>query len=253
MISSGFLTNHAQVLVCIANDTGIRLRDIGDRIGITERAAQRIVAELAAAGYISRQREGRRYHYAINSHVALPGRIARGQSIGALLDILTGPPAVKPRVDRELNEAYPATLSSVPAAQASLSAFAAKLGISGERLEAVRSAAFEALTNVVVHAYRDAPGRIYLTAALTSQELWVLIADDGCGLRVGSDSPGRGRGLALIAHLSDRFAIATRSGGGTELQMGFSLSPVEVAAEDQSRGSASSHSSAARSRFSTTT
>lgn len=230
MISGGFLTNHAQVLVCIANDPGIRLRDIGDRIGITERAAQRIVAELAAAGYISRQREGRRYHYAINSHVALPDRIARGQSIGALLDILTGPPAVKPRVDREeLNEAYPATRTSVQAAQAALSAFAAELGIRGERLEAVRSAAFEALTNAVVHAYHDAPGRIYLTAALTSQELWVLIADDGCGLRVGSDSPGRGRGLALIAHHCDHFAIATRSGGGTELQMGFSLRPVEVA------------------------
>ncbi len=50
-----FLTNHAQVLVCIARDPGVRLRDIGERVGITERAAHRIVAELADAGYVTRQ------------------------------------------------------------------------------------------------------------------------------------------------------------------------------------------------------
>jgi DNA-binding MarR family transcriptional regulator len=50
-----FLTNHAQVLVCIARDPGVRLRDIGDRVGITERAAHRIVVELADAGYITRE------------------------------------------------------------------------------------------------------------------------------------------------------------------------------------------------------
>ena len=55
-----FLTNHAQVLVCIARDPGIRLRDIGERVGITERAAHRIVVELADAGYITRERNGRR-------------------------------------------------------------------------------------------------------------------------------------------------------------------------------------------------
>lgn len=67
-----FLTNHAQVLVCIANDSGIRLRDIGDRISITERAAHRIVTELAAAGYITRTRKGRRNSYTINAAAALP-------------------------------------------------------------------------------------------------------------------------------------------------------------------------------------
>ena|SRR5947209_19081074 len=85
-----FLTTHAQVLVCIAHDPGIRLRDIGDRIGITERATHRIVTELAASGYITRERNGRRNHYAINSHVPLPDAIAREQSIGELLGILTG-------------------------------------------------------------------------------------------------------------------------------------------------------------------
>jgi hypothetical protein len=95
-----FLTNHAQVLVCIARDSGVRLRDIGARVGITERAAHRIVAELAAAGYVARERNGRRNHYTINSHLPLPDAIAREQSIGELLEILTGTRATEPSVDR---------------------------------------------------------------------------------------------------------------------------------------------------------
>ncbi|MGB0094381.1 MAG: helix-turn-helix domain-containing protein [Solirubrobacteraceae bacterium] len=84
-----FLTTHAQVLVCIAHEPGIRLRDIGEQLGITERAAHRIVAELAAAGYITRQRNGRRNHYTINAHLPLPDAIAGEQNIGELLEILT--------------------------------------------------------------------------------------------------------------------------------------------------------------------
>jgi DNA-binding MarR family transcriptional regulator len=86
-----FLTTHAQALVCIAHDPGIRLRDIGDRIGITERAAHRIVTELAAAAYITRERHGRRNRYTINSHSPLPDAIASRQSIGDLLEILRMP------------------------------------------------------------------------------------------------------------------------------------------------------------------
>lgn len=85
-----FLTNHARVLVCIAHDPGIRLRDLGDRVGITERATHRIVTELATAGYITRQRNGRRNHYTINAHLPLPDPIPREQNIGELLQVLTG-------------------------------------------------------------------------------------------------------------------------------------------------------------------
>ena len=95
-----FLTNHAQVLVCIAHDPGVRLRDIGERIGITERAAHRIVTELAAAGYITRQRNGRRNHYAINTRLPLPDLILREQNVGELLEILTATHRSEPRVDR---------------------------------------------------------------------------------------------------------------------------------------------------------
>ncbi len=84
-----FLTNHAQVLVCIARDPGVRLRDIGERVGITERAAHRIVVELAEAGYITRERNGRRNTYTVNAHSRLPEPIARGQYVGELLEILT--------------------------------------------------------------------------------------------------------------------------------------------------------------------
>ena len=85
-----FLTNHAQVLVCIARDPGVRLREIGERTGITERAAHRIVVELAAAGYITRQRNGRRNQYTINVDLPVHDPIAREQSAGQLLKILMG-------------------------------------------------------------------------------------------------------------------------------------------------------------------
>jgi hypothetical protein len=69
------------VLLCIAHDPGIRLREIGDAVGITERAAHRIVVALAAAGYI---------HYTIQSHLPLPDPLAREQKLGDLLAILAG-------------------------------------------------------------------------------------------------------------------------------------------------------------------
>jgi predicted transcriptional regulator len=88
-----FLTSHAHVLLCIAHDPGIRLREIGDTVGLTERAVHRIVSELDDAGYISRTREGRRNHYTVQSDLPLPDPLARGQSVGELLAILAGPDA----------------------------------------------------------------------------------------------------------------------------------------------------------------
>ena len=83
-----FLTNHAAVLLCIAQDPGVRLRDIGEAVGITERAAHRIVGELTDAGYVSRRRVGRRNQYTIQSHLPIPDPLARGQRVGDLLAIL---------------------------------------------------------------------------------------------------------------------------------------------------------------------
>lgn len=88
-----FLTNHARVLLCIAGDPSVRLREVGDRVGVTERAAHRMVDELVAAGYISRTRIGRRNRYTIHRDRPLPDRLAHQQSVGDLLTILTAPAA----------------------------------------------------------------------------------------------------------------------------------------------------------------
>ncbi len=88
-----FLTNHAQVLACIASDPGIRLRDIGNRVAITERAAHSIVTELATAGYITRTRQGRRNSYTINAAASLPDPVACDQNIGDLLALLNHKPS----------------------------------------------------------------------------------------------------------------------------------------------------------------
>jgi DNA-binding IclR family transcriptional regulator len=87
-----FLTNHARVLLCIAQDPGIRLRDIGATVGITERAAHRIVGELAAAGYVTRRRVGRRNQYTVRPELPLPD--ARNRRVGDLLAILGTRPHV---------------------------------------------------------------------------------------------------------------------------------------------------------------
>jgi predicted transcriptional regulator len=85
-----FLTNHAQVLACIAHDPGVLLREISERVGITERAAHRIVTELADGGYITRERNGRRNQYTIQAGLPLPDRLGRVQRISDLLTILIG-------------------------------------------------------------------------------------------------------------------------------------------------------------------
>jgi DNA-binding MarR family transcriptional regulator len=85
------LTNHARVLLFIAKDSTIRLREIGDAVGITERAAHRIVAELVDAGYITRRRKGRRNEYTIQSDLPVPDSLANGLNVGNLLAILATP------------------------------------------------------------------------------------------------------------------------------------------------------------------
>lgn len=66
-----FLTNHTHVLLCLAENLEARMRDVATRVGITERAVQRIVAELEEAGYLSRVREGRANRYSISKSLPL--------------------------------------------------------------------------------------------------------------------------------------------------------------------------------------
>jgi hypothetical protein len=85
-----FLTNHARVLLCIAHDPGIRLRDIAARLEITERSAYGIVTDLTQAGYIIKQKDGRRNRYQIQMHLPLPEPTSRERTLGEVLALLTG-------------------------------------------------------------------------------------------------------------------------------------------------------------------
>ena len=83
-----FVTNHTQVLLVIAQNNDVRAREIAEKVGITERAAQRIVADLIEAGYVVSVRVGRRNHYTINRDIAMRHPAQHDHEIGALLDLL---------------------------------------------------------------------------------------------------------------------------------------------------------------------
>jgi hypothetical protein len=85
-----FLTNHARVLLCIARDPGVRLRDIAARLSITERSAYGVVSDLARAGYIVKQKDGRRNRYQIQTHLPLPEPTSRERTVGEILALLSG-------------------------------------------------------------------------------------------------------------------------------------------------------------------
>ena len=85
-----FLTNHARVLLCIARDPGVRLRDIAASLGITERNAFAIVTDLTAAGYLVKQKIGRRNRYQIHAHLTRPESVGQELAIGDVLALLAG-------------------------------------------------------------------------------------------------------------------------------------------------------------------
>jgi len=80
-----FLTNHTHVLVCLSENPELRIRDIAEFVGITERATQRIVAELVAGGYLEKSREGRRNRYRVVTSEPLRHPLERSHSVGELL------------------------------------------------------------------------------------------------------------------------------------------------------------------------
>lgn len=86
-----FLTNHAHVLFCLAQDPEIRLCDVAAEVGLTERGVQRIVKELATSGYITRQRNGRRNRYLVHQRQPLRRRIASHREVGELLELIVTP------------------------------------------------------------------------------------------------------------------------------------------------------------------
>jgi anti-sigma regulatory factor (Ser/Thr protein kinase) len=123
-----------------------------------------------------------------------------------------------------LSESRLADAASVGWARRAVAELAVAAGMHGERLEDVRLAVSEAVTNSVAYAYEGAPGDVHVIAAVVSGELWVVIADDGMGMRRRpSEIRGLGLGLGLMARVSDALTILTRSSGGVEVQMRFHL------------------------------
>jgi hypothetical protein len=100
MVSWGFLTNHARVLLCIARDPGVRLRDIASSLGITERSAHGFVTDLTAAGYVLKQKDGRRNRYQIQAHMPLLEPASQEPAIGEVLALLAGTRTVRHRTAR---------------------------------------------------------------------------------------------------------------------------------------------------------
>jgi DNA-binding IclR family transcriptional regulator len=111
-----FLTNHARALLCIAHDPGARLRDLASALDITERTAYGIVADLTAAGYVVKEKAGRRNRYHIQEHLPLRESITRERTIGEVLDLLVDAPrpAAKARHQRRGNTAPASRSRSTP-------------------------------------------------------------------------------------------------------------------------------------------
>ena len=83
-----FLTNHSHVLICIAREPEVLLRDVAAQVGITERAVQRIVTDLEEGGYLTRVRTGRRNHYELNTALPLRHPIEAHRTVGVLLELI---------------------------------------------------------------------------------------------------------------------------------------------------------------------
>jgi serine/threonine-protein kinase RsbW len=136
------------------------------------------------------------------------------------------PLASLPPAPASVSHSLPATADSVGRLRRSVADFARRHGASERSLESLNLAVSEALTNVVVHAYRDAaaPGPILVLATLSDGAIMVTVADEGCGMTPRADSPGLGLGIGLMTRLADTFEVTPRvAHPGMVLRMGFAL------------------------------
>jgi serine/threonine-protein kinase RsbW len=134
-----------------------------------------------------------------------------------------GPDAIAPA---SLSLSLPATAESVGRLRREIAEFARSHGATDRSLESLNLAVSEAVTNVVVHAYREAdtPGPILVVAAASEYTLIVTVEDEGCGMTPRADSPGLGLGLGLMSRLADTFEIGPRAArSGMTLRMAFPL------------------------------
>jgi serine/threonine-protein kinase RsbW len=139
-----------------------------------------------------------------------------------------GSPRTGGRVEPVFLQTRPAVPESVAPLRAAVADFAAQAGVPQSTIDTVKLAVSEAATNVVVHAYQDAPapGLIHVEADVAAHELRVTVADDGSGLRPEQQSPGLGLGLGLIARLADNFELLQGGNGGLRVRMRFAIPPA---------------------------
>jgi len=105
MVTSwSFLTNHARVLLCVAHDPGARLRDIAASLDITERSAFGIITDLVEAGYVVKEKDGRRNRYHVQAHLPLPEPASQERTIGEVLALLAGAGSAANRAGRPADE-----------------------------------------------------------------------------------------------------------------------------------------------------
>jgi serine/threonine-protein kinase RsbW len=131
-----------------------------------------------------------------------------------------------PVAGRAFRKTFAASPAAVGPVRAQVAQLAAAAGAEPVRVDEIRLAVSEAITNAVVHGYRGGPGNITVQASASHDQLWVTVVDHGSGLRAGADRPGLGLGLGLISGLSDDFSILAPASGGTEVRIRFELESI---------------------------
>jgi hypothetical protein len=115
VVSWTFLTSHARVLLLVAHDPGVRLRDIAASLGISERSAFGIITDLVEAGYVIKEKDGRRNRYHIQAHLPLPEPTSQERTVGEVLALLTGTgPAATPKPAAAAGTPVPAGTARAP-------------------------------------------------------------------------------------------------------------------------------------------
>jgi serine/threonine-protein kinase RsbW len=132
--------------------------------------------------------------------------------------------------DEWTGQAQPAVVRTLRHA---VTSFAARAGVSGRALDDVRACVSEAVTNAIVHAFRDGriPGTVTVRAESHDHELVIVVIDDGLGFGPRADSPGLGLGLATITALTDTMSVEAAASGGTALRMTFARTNPRNAAQ----------------------
>jgi anti-sigma regulatory factor (Ser/Thr protein kinase) len=138
-----------------------------------------------------------------------------------------------------LSISYPAVAESVPQARLAAGAFAAAAGASRQQIDNIRLLVSEAVTNAVQHAYAGVLRRnpaVHLSAVVAAGELWVFVADDGCGLHAQRERSRAGLGLGLVwmTAFSDELTLHTRASGGLEVRLRFRLASRFAGAREPS-------------------